>query len=152
MMTELSRSAVFGPDLAGPIEADDPNASKLSIAEMSESFGVTLRALRFYEEKGLLRPERKGARRFYGTRDVGRMKVILQAKRLGLTLVEIREIISLLEGRTGRIGQLKVLRDMCSKQDDLLQEQFAQIEEQVKEMRGVVKDLDGLIEANGDQD
>lgn len=80
------------------------------------------------------------------------MKVILQAKRLGLTLVEIREIISLLEGRTGRIGQLKVLRDMCAKQDELLQEQFAQIQEQVKEMRGVVTALDGLIEANGGQD
>ena len=69
MMTELSRSAVFGPDLAGPIEADDPNASKLSIAEMSESFGVTLRALRFYEEKGLLRPD-SGRRQALGGRAV----------------------------------------------------------------------------------
>ncbi|MHC5652605.1 MerR family transcriptional regulator [Stappia sp.] len=147
-MTELSRSSVFGPDLAGPIDSDDPNAAKLSIAEMSETFGVTLRALRFYEEKALLQPERKGARRFYGTRDVGRMRVILQAKRLGMTLVEIREIIALLEGRTGRIGQLKELREMCSKQEDLLKEQFAQIEDQVQEMSGVLKALEGLISAN----
>lgn len=147
-MTELSRIAAFGPDLAGPIEADQSTTQRLSIADMSETFGVTLRALRFYEEKGLLQPERKGARRFYGSRDVGRMRVILQAKRLGLTLVEIREIIALLEGRSGRIAQLKVLRDMCGRQDQLLQEQYAQIEAQVSEMKGVLKALDGLIAAN----
>ncbi|NNC27609.1 MerR family transcriptional regulator, partial [Salinisphaera sp. USBA-960] len=117
-------------------------------AEMAETFGVTLRALRFYEEKALLRPERKGARRFYGAREIGRMKVILQAKRIGLTLVEIRDVIALLEGKTSRMSQLRSLREMCARQDELLSEQLAQLKEQAKETAEVVAALDALIEAN----
>ncbi|MCC4242928.1 MerR family transcriptional regulator [Stappia indica] len=147
-MTELSRTSAFGPDLAGPIQIDGKNEARLSIAEMAETFGVTLRALRFYEEKALLRPERKGARRFYGAREIGRMKVILQAKRIGLTLVEIRDVIALLEGKTSRMSQLRSLREMCARQDELLSEQLAQLKEQAKETAEVVAALDALIEAN----
>lgn len=149
-MTELSRTAAFGPDLAGPILVEGGTEARLSIAEMAETFGVTLRALRFYEEKGLLRPERKGARRFYGAREIGRMRVILQAKRIGLTLVEIREVISLLEGRSSRMSQLRSLREMCAKQEDLLREQLEQLQAQAKETTSVVAALEGLIEANPD--
>lgn len=147
-MTELSRTSAFGPDLAGPIQIDGKNEARLSIAEMAETFGVTLRALRFYEEKALLRPERKGARRFYGAREIGRMKVILQAKRIGLTLVEIREVIALLEGKTSRMAQLRALREMCARQEELLNEQLTQIKDQAKETADVLAALDGLIEAN----
>lgn len=147
-MTELSRTAAFGPDLAGPILVEGGSEARLSIAEMADTFGVTLRALRFYEEKGLLRPERKGARRFYGAREIGRMRVILQAKRIGLTLVEIREIITLLEGRSSRMSQLRALRDMCGRQQDLLGEQLEQLQEQAKETASVVAALEGLIQAN----
>jgi DNA-binding transcriptional MerR regulator len=136
--------------LAGPILVEGGSEARLSIAEMADTFGVTLRALRFYEEKGLLRPERKGARRFYGAREIGRMRVILQAKRIGLTLVEIREIITLLEGRSSRMSQLRALRDMCGRQQDLLGEQLEQLQEQAKETASVVAALEGLIQANPD--
>ncbi|WP_209002999.1 MerR family transcriptional regulator [Stappia taiwanensis] len=138
--------AISVPDLAGPIQVDANDTTKLSIAEMSETFGVTLRALRFYEEKGLLRPERRGARRFYGARDIGRMRVILQAKRIGLTLIEIREVISLVEGKMGRAAQLQALREICARQEEILKEQQAQLSDQVQEMSGVLAALDGLLQ------
>ncbi|MCA1300646.1 MerR family transcriptional regulator [Stappia indica] len=138
--------AISMPDLAGPIQVDANDTTKLSIAEMSETFGVTLRALRFYEEKGLLRPERRGARRFYGARDIGRMRVILQAKRIGLTLIEIREVISLVEGKMGRAAQLQALREICARQEEILKEQQAQLSDQVQEMSGVLAALDGLLQ------
>ncbi|SDU28197.1 transcriptional regulator, MerR family [Stappia sp. ES.058] len=146
-MLKLSETSVAVPDLAGPIRIDSSDDAKLSIAEMADTFGVTLRALRFYEEKGLLNPERRGARRHYGPRDVGRMRVILQAKRVGLTLTEIREVISLVEGKQARETQLKALREICARQDEILKEQQAQIVEQVDEMTGVLDALDNLIKS-----
>lgn len=145
-MVEVTMEAISMPDLAGPIQVDANDTTKLSIAEMSETFGVTLRALRFYEEKGLLRPERRGARRFYGARDIGRMRVILQAKRIGLTLIEIREVISLVEGKMGRAAQLQALREICARQEEILKEQQAQLSDQVQEMSGVLAALDGLLQ------
>ncbi|GGE86437.1 MerR family transcriptional regulator [Stappia taiwanensis] len=145
-MVEVTMEAISVPDLAGPIQVDANDTTKLSIAEMSETFGVTLRALRFYEEKGLLRPERRGARRFYGARDIGRMRVILQAKRIGLTLIEIREVISLVEGKMGRAAQLQALREICARQEEILKEQQAQLSDQVQEMSGVLAALDGLLQ------
>lgn len=145
-MVEVTMEAISVPDLAGPIQVDANDTTKLSIAEMSETFGVTLRALRFYEEKGLLRPERRGARRFYGARDIGRMRVILQAKRIGLTLIEIREVISLVEGKMGRAAQLQALREICARQEEILKEQQAQLSDQVQEMSGVLAALDSLLQ------
>ena len=64
-----------------------------SISELSQEFDVTTRTLRFYEEKGLLAPTRKGQSRIYAARDRARLKLILRGKRLGLTLEESRDII-----------------------------------------------------------
>ena len=145
-MLDVSGNRSAAPDIAGPIDVAAAGDSRLSIAEMAETFDVTLRALRFYEEKGLLNPERRGARRFYRGRDIGRMRVILQAKRLGLTLSEIREVISLVEGRKDRKTQLTRLREICRHQDELLKEQQIQLSEQIAEMGGVLEALDGLLE------
>ncbi|WP_349357755.1 MerR family transcriptional regulator [Stappia sp.] len=146
-MLDISGKRGVAPDLAGPIDVDAKDDRKLSIAEMAETFGVTLRALRFYEEKGLLNPERRGARRYYHARDIGRMRVILQAKRLGLTLTEIRDVIALVEGRMERGAQLAQLREICRRQDEMLKEQQLQLRDQIAEMDDVLTALDGLIEA-----
>ncbi|WP_209017574.1 MerR family transcriptional regulator [Roseibium aggregatum] len=117
----------------------------LAISEMSERFDVTLRTLRFYEEKGLLNPVRKGARRFYGARDVSRMRVILQAKKIGLTLAEIRRVIKLVESNTNRNDQFKELRVICKEQQELLLEQKAMLDEQIAEVDEVLTVFDQLI-------
>jgi len=72
----------------------------LTIGEVARRFDMTLRALRFYESKGLLRPLRDGQTRFYAPRDLVRVELILKGKQLGFTLTEITPCS--MSGRTGR--------------------------------------------------
>ncbi|WP_310619029.1 MerR family transcriptional regulator [Flexibacterium corallicola] len=146
-MNNISRELSLTPDIAGPISDNETEGQLLTISEMSELFGVTLRTLRFYEEKGLLNPVRKGARRYYRERDIGRMRVILQAKKIGLTLVEVRRIIKLVEGETPRGEQLKELSVICDAQEQLLKEQEQAIQEQISEVRNVATALRELHSA-----
>lgn len=144
-MNSLATNIVVVPDIAGPVIDDENDTKLLAISEMSELFSVTLRTLRFYEEKGLINPVRKGARRFYSRRDVGRMRVILQAKKIGLTLTEIRRVIKLVEGPVPRRQQLEELRTICGAQQEMLKEQHALLQEQVAEVDHVLNSLDKLI-------
>ena len=139
---------VVVPDIAGPVEDASVETQALAISEMSELYGVTLRTLRFYEEKGLLNPVRRGARRFYGSRDVARMRVILQAKKIGLTLAEIRRVIKLVESDTPKMEQYAELQAICQGQQELLHEQKSLLDEQVAEVDGVLDALNSLV-ANG---
>ena len=68
-----------------------------SIRQLCREFGATARALRFYEDKGLLDPARKGQTRVYSSRDRARLKLILRGRRIGFTLAEILEVIVLFE-------------------------------------------------------
>lgn len=147
-MNSVATKMVVLPDIAGPVVEDVSEAQPLAISEMSELFDVTLRTLRFYEEKGLLNPVRRGARRFYGTQDVSRMRIILQAKKIGLTLVEIRRVIKLVEGDTPRQDQFVELRDICEGQQKMLREQKALLDEQVAEVEGVLNALNRIVSGN----
>lgn len=147
-MNTIPTNLVAVPDIAGPVSSSEDDTDVLSISEMADKFQVTLRTLRFYEEKGLLNPVRRGSRRFYREQEIGRMSVILQAKRIGLTLVEIRQVLKLVTGKTERAEQIQQLREICSSQQDLLRDQFAQIKEQLSETEQVVAELDALL-ANG---
>ncbi len=144
-MNKVATKMVVVPDIAGPDSEIIPDDRPLAISEMSERFGVTLRTLRFYEEKGLLNPVRKGARRFYGVRDVARMRVILQAKKIGLTLVEIRKVIALVEGKTPRNEQFVELQKICSAQQEILLEQKQMLDEQIAEVDEILTSFGGLI-------
>lgn len=144
-MNNVAEKIIPVPDIAGPILAADEEGDLLSISEMADTFQVTLRTLRFYEEKGLLTPVRRGARRFYRQQEVSRMRIILQAKRIGLTLVEIRQVLKLLTGKTQRVDQLRKLRDICASQEELLREQYEQVRLQLAETEQVVGELDGLL-------
>lgn len=146
-MNSIPSKLEVAADIAGPIREDDGDGQLLAISEMSELFSVTLRTLRFYEEKGLLNPVRRGARRFYRSRDVSRMRVILQAKKIGLTLAEVRRIIKLVEGSTPRAEQLQELQEICGAQELLLQEQEQALQEQIAEVRGVSQALSGMLQA-----
>ncbi len=147
-MNNLAMNMVVVPDIAGPVEDASVETQALAISEMSELYGVTLRTLRFYEEKGLLNPVRRGARRFYGSRDVARMRVILQAKKIGLTLAEIRRVIKLVESDTPKMEQYAELQAICQGQQELLHEQKSLLDEQVAEVDGVLDALNSLV-ANG---
>lgn len=133
------------PDIAGPGQEVVLDDRALPISEMSEQFDVTLRTLRFYEEKGLLNPVRKGARRFYGARDISRMRVILQAKKIGLTLAEIRRVIKLVESNTNRTDQFRELQEICKGQQEILVEQKQMLDEQIAEVDLILTSFDELL-------
>lgn len=107
---------------------------EFSIGELASEFDVTPRAIRFYEDHGLLTPRRAGQRRIYSPRDRTRLKLTLRGKRLGLTLSEIRELVDMYEpGRDERPQLVRFLSVLESHQASLLQ-QRADIEAQLSEI------------------
>ena len=108
--------------------------AEFSISELAQEFDVTPRAIRFYEDHGLLAPRRDGQRRIYTPRDRTRLKLTLRGKRLGLTLAEIRELIDMYEpGRDQRPQLERFLAVLESHKASLLQ-QRADIEAQLAEI------------------
>ena len=109
--------------------------AEFSISELAQEFDVTPRAIRFYEDQGLLAPRREGQRRVYTARDRTRLKLTLRGKRLGLTLSEIRELIDMYEpGRDERPQLERFLSVLASHKASLLQ-QRADIEAQLAELQ-----------------
>ncbi len=106
-----------------------------TIAELAAEFDVTPRAIRFYEDTGLLAPARAGRNRVYSQRDRTRLKLTLRGKRLGLSLSEIRELIDMYEpGRDERPQLERFLAVLDSHKSSLLQ-QRADIEAQLSELQ-----------------
>ena len=86
-------------------EIDTPdlqNREAYTISDLSAEFGVTARALRFYEDEGLIAPHRKGLSRIYTKRDRARLAWIMRAKNVGFSLIEIREMIDLYDAKAQR--------------------------------------------------
>jgi DNA-binding transcriptional MerR regulator len=79
---------------------------RYSITDLAREFDITTRTIRFYEDEGLLTPERQGQTRIYRPRDRTRLRLILRGKRLGFSLKEIAEIIDLYDSEPGEIAQL----------------------------------------------
>jgi len=107
------------------------------IAELAREFDVTTRTIRFYEDEGLIRPERKGQRRVFGPRDRVRLRLILRGKRLGFSLGEIREIIDLYDTEPGEAGQLRYFLDKIRERRAALERQRADVAETLRELAQV---------------
>ena len=82
-----------------------------TIAEIAEELGVTHRTIRYYEDKGLVTPERRGTLRVFHSRDRTRLRLVLRGKRLGFPLDEIRTIVDMYDETPGESGQLTYLLD-----------------------------------------
>ena len=109
--------------------------AEFSISELAREFDITPRAIRFYEDQGLLAPRRDGQRRIYTPRDRTRLKLTLRGKRLGLTLSEIRELIDMYEpGRDARPQLERFLALLEDHKASLLQ-QRDDIEAQLSEIQ-----------------
>ncbi len=125
-----------------------PGQDLFSITDLSDEFGVTARALRFYEDEGLIAPERRGTQRLYSHRDRARLAWILRGKRVGFSLGEIREMIDLYDVGDGRRLQRQVAIDRGRARIALLEAQKHDIDAAIAELTDFVD----LLEAGRAQD
>jgi DNA-binding transcriptional MerR regulator len=113
--------------------------AEFSISDLAREFDVTPRAIRFYEDQGLLAPRREGQRRIYTPRDRTRLKLTLRGKRLGLTLSEIRELIDMYEPGRDERPQLERFLAVLEAHKASLVQQREDIEAQLSELQAFEK-------------
>ena len=99
-----------------------------SISDLARELDITTRAIRFYEEQGLLSPERRGQERIYSPRDKVSLKLILRGKRIGFSLAECRELIELYDPSSGNTKQLHSMLAKISERREQLEQQLLDIE------------------------
>jgi DNA-binding transcriptional MerR regulator len=116
-----------------------------TIGDLAREFGVTLRTLRFYEDKGLLSPKRHGTSRIYNRRDRARLKLALMGKKVGFSLVEIKEMLDLYDLKDGQATQLRVSLQRFKSQIDLLKEQKRDIEQAIEELTRTMDVVTGML-------
>jgi DNA-binding transcriptional MerR regulator len=129
--TELLLLAGEGHEHRSAPAASEP---MYTIGHVAKQFGLTLRTLRFYDNVGLLKPVRCGAKRLYGPKDIERLALIIKAKKLGFPLTAIPELIVEEGGRQ----TLRLTNEACTAQIALLERKLADIEAALAELRGTL--------------
>lgn len=118
---------------------------RLSFKEMCARFDVTPRTLRYYEYIELLAPEKEGRARFYGPREVARMKLILRGRRFGFSLEEIRQWL-LIYDRHGTEPQMRAWIELADRQLGVLAEERRQLDETIADLRRLRDEVAATLE------
>jgi DNA-binding transcriptional MerR regulator len=108
-----------------------------TITELTREFGVSTRTLRFYEDEGLINPERRGRTRLFRPADRRLILEILRGRRIGFTIAEIRDIIRVYKDPPGEVGQLEMLMAKVSEKREELRQKRRDIEETLAELDNV---------------
>lgn len=111
--------------------------STFTITEVAKEFGITTRAIRFYEDQGLLTPGREGRNRVYSNRDRVRLKLTLRGKRLGFSLSQIKELFDLYDSARDERVQISQLLE-------ILAQRRAQLEQQREDIEAVLREIDAF--------
>jgi DNA-binding transcriptional MerR regulator len=118
-----------------------------TISELAEEFDLTTRAIRFYEDCGLLSPQRQGRNRVYTARDRTRLKLTLRGKRLGLTLAEVKDLVDMYESPRDTQPQLKKFLVVLAAHRAQLEQQMADLSITLDEVRSHEKEARRLLAA-----
>ena len=118
---------------------ESENRDLFAIADLAREFGISTRAIRFYETKGLLTPERVGSTRVFRRRDRARLILILRGKRLGFSLRDISEYLSLYDADRTQRAQVNLLVEMVDQRMLMLEQQLADLQTTIGELREIKK-------------
>lgn len=118
---------------------------RFSISELAREFGLTSRTLRFYEDRGLISPERRGRTRIYNRRDRARLKLILQGKRVGFALSEIGEMLDLYDLKDGKHTQMRVSLERFQERIKALESQKQEVEQAITDLNRTCKLIEDML-------
>jgi DNA-binding transcriptional MerR regulator len=133
-------SAVNASRGHAPPPVSERTATTYSISDLAQEFALTTRAIRFYEDEGLLAPRRRGLARIYGERERTRIKLILRGKRLGLALSEIRELFDIYTTAGNEQAQLAKFLQMLADRRAMLHQQREDIDAVLAEIAFIERD------------
>jgi len=133
-VTEFEHSHDRISDLVGGFAVGTPSRDIFTIRDLTKEFGVSARTLRFYEEKGLLDPTRRGEQRLYTRRDRARLAYVIAGKTVGFSLEEVREMLDLYDLGDGQVTQLKVALTKFGERIERLERQKSDIDRVVAEL------------------
>ncbi|MCT2399007.1 MerR family transcriptional regulator [Novosphingobium mangrovi (ex Huang et al. 2023)] len=128
----------------------------LGIQEVARQLDVTMRTLRFYEDKGLIAPQRVGTTRIYSRREIARMRLILRGKRLGFSIREIKEFLDLYDVDPEHVAQARQLLMKIGERVSALRKQKRAIDQTLEELRLLERQaltlIDGAATARNDDE
>lgn len=121
-----------------------------AISDLAREFGITPRTIRFWEDQGILSPEREGSKRVFTRRDRARLKMALRGKRLGLSLAEIKDLIGMYDGEQDETPQLQECLRVMTKRRQALEQQREDIETMLAEINQFEVQCRGILQQRGE--
>jgi DNA-binding transcriptional MerR regulator len=148
IMNAFSAGALSAmPDVSNDNLEDNDDLTR--IGDMARLYGVTLRALRFYEDKGLIQPVRQGTTRLYTRRDQARLKLILRGRKIGFSLREVKQMLDLYDPAGSNVRQFRVALEKSERQLSRLERQRRTLDESISDLKELMGEINGkLVDRN----